>query len=37
MMSTQAEVERLARYGMQDMQSKAKREAERVLASGEVD
>lgn len=33
----QAEVERLERYGEQDMQSKAKREAERVLASGEVD
>ncbi len=33
----QAEVDRLERYGEQDMQSKAKREAERVLASGEVD
>ena len=33
----QAEVERLERYGEQDMQSKAKREAERVLTSGEDD
>ena len=32
-----AEVERLERYGEQDMQSKAKREAERVLTSGEDD
>ena len=36
-MNAQAEVERLERYGEQDMQSKAKREAERVLTSREDD